>query len=507
MADLVEVDAEGLEDAGGDALALADEAEQQVLRADVVVAEAARLVDGQLDDALRARRQADLADDRAVAAADDELDGGPDLGQLDVHVLEDARGDTLALADEAQEQVLRADVVVVEPLRLVLSERQDLARAIRELVEAIHRVERLFPFRPSHGATHAPMLARRRPASAGPSVRVRPAWTSPVTVAMRMTGQDDREGIETTRRSRRVVRGLGAAARRPSSVVLGRSRRPRRLGLGLAASSTMARRRPRGLGSGSASSRRSALGLGLGSGASRRRPLDLGDLGARRRLSASGLGARPRPRRRSRRRLGLGGVARRLGRPRRRLGAPPAARPRRLRRPAASASASRLDGRPRRRPRLGGRLDLVGGRPRRRRRLVSRRGRHRRRLGDGGERSRLPRLVASAATAGRRPSASASCWRTWANADASVLSIPPSGSWTASTSSSRAPARTALGAAPARRARRAPARRRAAGGSSACLRLRPRRCRSESSEMILSLSAGPRGRRRPDGRRAGATAR
>ena len=142
---------ERLQDAGGDALALADQAEQQVLRADVVVAEAARLVDGQLDDPLGARRQPDLADDRPVAAPDDELDRGPDLGQLDVHVLEDARGDALALADEAEEQVLRADVVVVEPLRLVLSERQDLARAIRELVEAIHRVERLFPSRASAG--------------------------------------------------------------------------------------------------------------------------------------------------------------------------------------------------------------------------------------------------------------------------------------------------------------------------------------------------------------------
>ena len=102
MADLVEVDAERLEDAGGDALALADEAEQQVLRADVVVAEPAGLVDGQLDDALRPRRQADLADDRAVAAADDELDRRPHLRQLDVHVLEHARGDALALADEAR---------------------------------------------------------------------------------------------------------------------------------------------------------------------------------------------------------------------------------------------------------------------------------------------------------------------------------------------------------------------------------------------------------------------
>ena len=118
-----------------------------MLRADVVVAEAARLVDGQLDDALGARGQPDLTDDRAIAAADDELDGGPDLGQLDVHVLEHARGDTLALAHEPEQQVLRADVVVVEPLRFVLSQGQDLARAIREFVEAIHQVERLFPSR------------------------------------------------------------------------------------------------------------------------------------------------------------------------------------------------------------------------------------------------------------------------------------------------------------------------------------------------------------------------
>ena len=134
-----------LEHARGDALALADEAQEQVLRADVVVAEPAGLVDGELDDPLRARGQPDLADDRPIAAPDDELDGRPDLGQLDVHVLEDARRDALALADEPEQQVLGADVVVVEPLRLVLRERQDLARAIRELVEAIHPGRRSFP--------------------------------------------------------------------------------------------------------------------------------------------------------------------------------------------------------------------------------------------------------------------------------------------------------------------------------------------------------------------------
>ncbi len=145
MADLVEIHAERLQDAGGDALTLPDEAEQQVLGADVVVAEAAGLVDRQLDDALCPRSQPDLTDDRPVAAADDELDGGADLRQFDVHVLEDAGGDTLTLTDQPEQQVLGPDVVVVEALRLVLRERQDLACAVGELVEPVHRTERLFP--------------------------------------------------------------------------------------------------------------------------------------------------------------------------------------------------------------------------------------------------------------------------------------------------------------------------------------------------------------------------
>ena len=160
VADLVEIHAQRLEDTGRDALAFADETQEQVLGPDVVMAEASGLVDGQLDDALRSRGETDLAHDGTIASTDDELDRRPDLGQLDVHVLEHARGHTLALADEAQEQMLRADVVVVEPLRLVLSQCQDLARTIRELVESVHRVERLFCSCGTLDAASA-MLARR----------------------------------------------------------------------------------------------------------------------------------------------------------------------------------------------------------------------------------------------------------------------------------------------------------------------------------------------------------
>ena len=145
VANLVQVDAQALEHAGGDALALADQAEQQVLGADVVVAQPPRLVDGQLDDLLGARRQADLADDRAIAPADDELDRAADLGQLDAHVLEHARGDAFALAHQAEQQVLGADVVMVEALGLILRQGEDLARSVCELVESVHVGSRWAP--------------------------------------------------------------------------------------------------------------------------------------------------------------------------------------------------------------------------------------------------------------------------------------------------------------------------------------------------------------------------
>ena len=58
--------------------------------ADVAMVEAAGLVDGELDDFLGTRGQADLAGDRFLAAADDELDGGAHFGELDAEVGEDA---------------------------------------------------------------------------------------------------------------------------------------------------------------------------------------------------------------------------------------------------------------------------------------------------------------------------------------------------------------------------------------------------------------------------------
>src|SRR5207342_1463303 len=116
-------------------------------------------------------------------------------------------GHTLTLAHQAKEQVLGADVVVVEPLRLVLSQGQDLARAIRELVEAIHRVERLFPSR-------APRTCRSGHAST-------------TVLPVRRVGRTVRPPVPTSTRRRRMHGGPLRNRNDPPGGPAGRRRRRR----------------------------------------------------------------------------------------------------------------------------------------------------------------------------------------------------------------------------------------------------------------------------------------
>src|SRR5207253_1186728 len=72
--DLLERNPERLEHTGRDPLAFTDEPEKQMLGADVAVTELSRLVDRELDDLLRSRRERDLARrGRGVAAPEDEI--------------------------------------------------------------------------------------------------------------------------------------------------------------------------------------------------------------------------------------------------------------------------------------------------------------------------------------------------------------------------------------------------------------------------------------------------
>src|SRR5207302_5133625 len=77
--------------------------------------------------------------------------------------IEHARGDALALADQAEQEVLRPDVVVVEADRLVLGEREDPLGAVVEAIERTHeRAEATAPRLALDGERRAQRTATRR---------------------------------------------------------------------------------------------------------------------------------------------------------------------------------------------------------------------------------------------------------------------------------------------------------------------------------------------------------
>ena len=134
-ADLLEIGAEVEQHLRGDALALADEAEQDVLGADVVVAELQRLAQRQLEHLLGARRERDVAGRHEGALADEVLDLRVDVLERDVERLERLGGDAVLLADQTEQQVLGADVVLVEHARFFLRVDDDPSRLLGESLE------------------------------------------------------------------------------------------------------------------------------------------------------------------------------------------------------------------------------------------------------------------------------------------------------------------------------------------------------------------------------------
>ena len=135
LADAAEVGAQLDEHLGGDALALADEAEQDVLGADVVVAELQRLAQRELEDLLGPGGEGDVARRRRPALTDDLLDLAAHGLERDAERLEGLGRDAFALVDQPEQDVLGADVVVVEQPRFLLGEDDDAAGPVGESFE------------------------------------------------------------------------------------------------------------------------------------------------------------------------------------------------------------------------------------------------------------------------------------------------------------------------------------------------------------------------------------
>src|SRR4029077_5222939 len=96
-----------------------------------------RLPQGQLEYLLRPGRERDLAARHLVALADDPGDLGAHLLDGEVQRLEHTRSETLLLAQQAEQDVLCADVIVLQRPRLVLRENHDLSSSFCESLEHV----------------------------------------------------------------------------------------------------------------------------------------------------------------------------------------------------------------------------------------------------------------------------------------------------------------------------------------------------------------------------------
>ena len=132
---LVEIDLEILQNLRGDTVTFAQEAEEDVLRADVAVIEGLRFLAGEREHLFHTRRVGNVADHlRLRAGADLLLDLQAHGFEIEAEFGEHVHGDALTELDEAEEQMLRAHVVVVDPIRFLAGERQHLLRAWSEVV-------------------------------------------------------------------------------------------------------------------------------------------------------------------------------------------------------------------------------------------------------------------------------------------------------------------------------------------------------------------------------------
>src|ERR1700730_4546968 len=134
---LLEVRAEVLEEVGRDALTFDQEAEQEMLGADVVVAHPAGFLEGDLDHLLDPAGGDDLLDDDPLVAAEHRLDGLAGLADLHAEIAKNLGGESLTFPQQAEEKMFRPDVAVMRPLGLFLGKRKHLLRSLCESLERI----------------------------------------------------------------------------------------------------------------------------------------------------------------------------------------------------------------------------------------------------------------------------------------------------------------------------------------------------------------------------------
>ena len=155
LANLIQLESQVHQHLGSHAVLLAQQTQQQVLRTDIVVIQISGLFDRVLDDFLGPRRLRKLAHgDHLGAALDQLLDFQAHLPQINVQVLEHVGADARALLDQPEQDVLGADVFMVEALRFLIGQRHYFACTVSEPFEHMET--------PSWLPAGVPCLRKRR---------------------------------------------------------------------------------------------------------------------------------------------------------------------------------------------------------------------------------------------------------------------------------------------------------------------------------------------------------
>ena len=148
LADVLQFEPQVHQHLRGHPLLFAEQPQQDVLGADVIMVEVTGLLHRILDHLLGPGGLRELAHCHHIGAALNEiLDLHQDLPQVDIEVFEDVGRDAAPLLDQAEQDMLRADVFVVKPLSLLVGQLHHLAGTIREsLVHISSFLQRLPDF-------------------------------------------------------------------------------------------------------------------------------------------------------------------------------------------------------------------------------------------------------------------------------------------------------------------------------------------------------------------------
>src|SRR6266540_2109879 len=135
LPDPIQIRPELLEHLGCHALPLPDEPEEDVLGADVVVPELKGLPERQLQDLLGPGGEGNVPGRRGLSLADDLFHLGPDCFQGDSQGFQSLGRNPFPLVDQPEQDVLGADVVVIEHPRLFLGEDDYPPRSVSEALK------------------------------------------------------------------------------------------------------------------------------------------------------------------------------------------------------------------------------------------------------------------------------------------------------------------------------------------------------------------------------------